>query len=486
MAKRLTMLALLFAFSIGALAQPAASFPAMKGVVSDYAGKLDETQIQELSGLLKDYERQTSIEFVVVVVSSLDGLSARNYATGIGDSWKIGKAGKDNGIVLLWAPNERAYALRIAGGLSADLTDTDATQITRQNLLPNFKRGEYYSGLKQTVLATMQHLGVTTWEERLQARKPDAEQETIDRKRRATEAWQAEVQRRQEEAMQAEQERHLQSDTRTGLIFVTLLAMGVLLAVVIHRSRRRAAKLAELAQAVTTIPDDLSAAEKNASEIQRTLDDCAREMPEQDISSLRQSLSGQPDRILKIKVDAQCIEPAKLESYDEMVRVRANSLAERNLLESTKESIARIKEAKAQSQTMMEKLSHETFEITDVRDSSRTDAVNQLLLQSRQDYERARQNSSLSLVDWLIINQMLNNSRSQMQQAVSYSQEAPYAPSFYTQDDSSSSGSSRRSSSSDWFGGSSSSSSSGGFFSGGDSGGGGGSFSSGSGSDGSY
>ncbi|HVG92612.1 MAG TPA: hypothetical protein VNB54_14050, partial [Alphaproteobacteria bacterium] len=185
-------------------------------------------------------------------------------------------------------------------------------------------------------------------------------------------------------------------------------------------------------------------------------------------------------------VDAQCVDPAKLESYDAMVRVRKSSEAELNLLESTKESIASLKQAKAQSQAMMEKLSRETFEITDVRDSSRTDEVNRLLLQSRQDYERARQGSSMSLVDWLIINQMLSNSRSQMQQAVYWSQAAP-SPSFSSLDDDSST--SRRSSSSDWFGDSSSSSSSGGFFGGGDSGGGGGgggSFSSGSGSDGTY
>ncbi|HEY2113816.1 MAG TPA: TPM domain-containing protein [Candidatus Angelobacter sp.] len=480
MAKRLTMLMLLLAFSIGVLAQPATSFPAMKGVVSDYAGKLDEAQIKELSRLLKDYERQTTIEFVVVVVNSLDGLSARNYATGIGDSWKIGKAGRDNGIVLLWAPNERAYALRIAEGLSPDLTDSDATQITRQNLLPNFKRGEYYAGLKDTVLATMEHLGVTTWEARLKAREPDAEQETLDRKRRAEQAWQAEVQRREAEARQAEEERNLQSDTRKGFVSVTVLVLGFLLALVIRRSWRRKTKLAELAQAVTTIADNLSAAEKNAPEIQRILDDCTREMPEQDIGKLRESLTGQPDRILKIKVDAQCVDPARLESYDEMVRVRTRSETERNLLESTKESIAQLKEAKAQSQAMMEKLSRETFEITDVRDSSRTDAVNQLLLQSRQDYERARQGSSMSVVDWLIINQMLNNSQNQIRQAVSYSQEAPYTPSFSTLDDSSSSSSS----SSGWFSGGSSS---GGSFSSGDSGGGGGgSFSSGSGSDGTY
>ncbi|HEX3093948.1 MAG TPA: hypothetical protein VHW72_15045, partial [Candidatus Angelobacter sp.] len=374
---------------------------------------------------------------------------------------------------------------RVAGGLSADLPDSDATQITRQNLLPNFKRGDFYAGLKETALATMEHLGSKTWEARLKARQPDPEQEILDRKRRAEEAWQAEVQRREAEARQAEQERKLQSDTRTGLVFVSVLALGTVLAFVILRMRRRKARLADLAQSVTTIADNLSAAEKNAPEIQRILDDCVREMPEQDISKLREGVAGQPDRILKIKVDAQCIDPAKLESYDEMVRVRANSQAERNLLESTKDSITKIKEAKAQSQAMMEKLSRETFEITDVRDSTRTDEVNRLLLQSRQDYEQARQGSSMSVVDWLIINQMLNNSRSQIQQAVSYSQAAP-TPSFSSLDDDSTSSSS----SSSIFGdsSSSSSSSSSGFFSGGDSGGGGGggSFSSGSGSDGTY
>ena len=61
MAKQLAMLMLLVSFSVGAFAQPATSFPPIKGVVNDYAGKLDEAQVKELSRLLKDYERRTSI-----------------------------------------------------------------------------------------------------------------------------------------------------------------------------------------------------------------------------------------------------------------------------------------------------------------------------------------------------------------------------------------------------------------------------------------
>jgi len=68
MAKQLTMLMVLISFSIGVLGQPATSFPAMKGVVSDYAGRLDEAQIKELSGLLKDYERQTTRQIPVIIL----------------------------------------------------------------------------------------------------------------------------------------------------------------------------------------------------------------------------------------------------------------------------------------------------------------------------------------------------------------------------------------------------------------------------------
>lgn len=476
-AKRLAMLMVLLSLSVSVLAQPARSFPAKKGAVSDYAGKLDEAQIKELSGLIKHYERQTAIEFVVVVVDSLEGQSARNYAIGIGDAWRIGKAGRDNGIVLLWAPAERAYSLRIAVGLAADLTDADATRITRENLLPNFRSGEYYAGLKETVLATMEHLGNKPWEERLQAHKQAAEQETIDRKLRAEKAWQAEVQRQQAEARQAEENR---ANTRIGFGFLIVITLGALAAIAITRSRHSKARLAELSQAVTTIANNLSAAEKNVPEVRRVLDDFSKESPEQDISKLRESLAGQPDRILKIKVDAQCVDFTKLDSYNDMVRVRASSETESNLLESTKESTAKIREAKAQSQALMAQLSQEKFEIAEVRDSSRTDEVNRLLLSSRQDYDRARQGSSMSVVDWLVINQMLNNSQSQVQQAVQCSQAEPYVQSFSSSDDSSSS------SSSSFFGGSDSSSSSSSSFSSSSSSGGGGSFSSGSGSDGSY
>jgi uncharacterized protein len=465
-AKRVARLIVLLCLAVSAIAQPA-SYPQMKGVVSDYAGRLDQTEINELSVLVKTYERQTGIEFVVVVVESLDGQAVGEYAKALGNYWKIGKAGRDNGIVLLWAPDERVYSLRIAAGLTPDLSDADAKEITDENLLPNFKRGEYYAGLKQTVLATMAHLGNQGWNDRLQARaNATVEQETVDRKRRAEEAWQAEVRARQK----AEEDQKIR-DRDNGIgIGLLLIVVAICLGALFYHLRNRKAESMEMAQASSVIADNLAAAEKNAPELQRLLDDFAKEMPEQDISKLRAAFAGQPDRILKIKVDAQCVDFAKIASYDECVRVRTNAANESNLLESTKQSLAQIREAKAKSQALMEQLSRERFEIDQIRDRSRENEINRLLYDSRQGYFQARQGSSMSVVDWLIINQALNNSHQQMQQAIQYSQEEPYvAPSPSSNDSSSSSTS--------FFSSDSSSASSGG---------GGGGFSSGSGSDGSY
>jgi uncharacterized membrane protein YgcG len=455
--KQVAILVGLLLASLSGFGQPSATYPKSKGVVSDYAGKLNRDEIGELTDTLQQYQRKTSIEFVVVVVDSLHGQSAREYAIGLGDAWAVGKSGRDNGIVLLWAPNERAYSLRIAEGLKADISDSDAARITQLSLLPNFKSGHYYGGLKYTVAATIAQLGDQTWDERLQARARAAEQ-----------ARQTEEERRQEADQQARAGRQFLVG---AFLVMAILGLGIL---AMYRWRERRKKLAELAQAGAVVADNLAKAEANAPQIQRLLDDFAKEAPEQDISALRAKPAGQPDRIAKLKLDATLLDFTDLKSYAEMIRIKSAAEAEADLLEETQGTIGDIKTAKAQSQTLMDQLSKENFAISDIRDSSRRSEIDQMLLRSREDYELARRNSSMSVVDWLLINEMLSRSHSQVQRAVVYSQEEPYAPAIDSSDSSNSS---------------SSDSSSGGFFGSSDSGssfGGGGGFSGGSGSDGSY
>ena len=83
--------------------------------------------------------------------------------------------------------------------------------------------------MKQTVLAVMTHLGNEGWNARLQTR---VEQDTIDRKRRAEEAWQAEVQARRRAE---EEQKNREIDTRFGLGFVLVFVIGGVGAALIYR-----------------------------------------------------------------------------------------------------------------------------------------------------------------------------------------------------------------------------------------------------------
>jgi uncharacterized protein len=440
------------------------TFPKKQGVVSDYAGKLTKAQIRELSDRISQYEQKTSIEIAVVVVDDLQGLTAQQYAISVGDSWGVGKAGLNNGVILLWAPNERKYSLRFGPGLTPDMSDGEATTITQQYLLPNFKQREYYAGLKQTLQAVMRHLGDATWDQRMQSR-----------------AQLAEEQRRREAARQEAERKEKEQFVQIMIAFFAVLGLVIGAGIAIYKWAHHREERTELARAAGEISENLAQAEANLPHIGEILDSFSKEAPEQDLTALRADVEGQSDRIVKLRLDATLLDYTRLQSYDEMVRIRTAAQDEAGFRDKTQQQLDSILEAKRSSQAMMERLSHENFEISDVRDGSRRGDIDGMLAQSRLNYEQARQNSSLSLVDWLIINDMLNRSNTGFRQAVEYSQEEPEETSSSTSSSSSSSDSS-----SSIFGNSSSESSFGSSSSDSGSFGGGGGFSSGSGSDGSY
>jgi uncharacterized protein len=449
--------ALLLLFSSASFAQ--STYPRSQGTVSDYAGKLSQTQVAELSFLIQDYQRQTSIEIAVVVVDTLQGQSAREYATGIGNSWGVGRADRNNGIVLLWAPNERAYALRIADGLSQDLSDTDATDITQNNLLPNFKRENYYGGLKETVGAIMRRLGNESWEERLRLRQ---------HKGQSALAW---------------------------LIVALVAGVGssAVVLVFIYRRGKRNLKLREMAAVPDSIAQDLRVAQQNASRIQQLVDDFKEQTPEQDLARFTSELREQPNRMAKIKADLANLNVADVTQDAELLRIKDRAEAEANLLSNTQSKLDDIRQAKAQSRLMIEKLSIENFQIADVRDGSKREEVENLLSNSRSLYSQAYQNSSMSLLDWITINELLESSQRHLQQAMQVSQVEPYASSpVYDASTTSTFDASSSGSGGDFGGGSSGGSGAdfgaGDGFSGGSGAdfGGGGGFSGGSGADGSY
>ena len=152
----------LLAFLVGCLtlfslhlisAEP--NYPEPIGYVNDFANIIpDDTQAQ-LETTLQDYEVKTTNEVVVVTVSSLEGNDIESYAVGLARKWGVGKEGKDNGVVILVAPNEREVRIEVGYGLEGVLPDGKAGEIIRKDIIPRFKEGNMPEGIVAGVTAVM-------------------------------------------------------------------------------------------------------------------------------------------------------------------------------------------------------------------------------------------------------------------------------------------------------------------------------------------
>lgn len=125
------------------------SFPSLSGRVVDEAGILDASTRDGLTQTLADLEQKTSDQLVVVTVKSLQGTSIEDYGYQLGRAWQIGQKGKNNGVLLIVAPNERKVRIEVGYGLEGELTDAVSRLIIENSVLPRFKVSDYAGGIKR-------------------------------------------------------------------------------------------------------------------------------------------------------------------------------------------------------------------------------------------------------------------------------------------------------------------------------------------------
>lgn len=103
---------------------------------------------------LENFATATSNQIVIVIVDDLEGYEPVEYATELGEKWKVGQEKEDNGIVILIKPTggkgERKYFIAPGKGLEGVIPDAVCREIEDNELVPNLKNKEYYVALDQT------------------------------------------------------------------------------------------------------------------------------------------------------------------------------------------------------------------------------------------------------------------------------------------------------------------------------------------------
>jgi uncharacterized protein len=132
------------------VAADSSEFPRLSGRVVDEADLLTKGEEQALTDRLAALERDVRAQFVVVTVRSLRGRPVEDYAVDLARLWGIGSKSRDDGLVLLVAPNERKIRVEVGKGLEHRVTDPFAGEVIRNIALPSFSRGELDRGIIAT------------------------------------------------------------------------------------------------------------------------------------------------------------------------------------------------------------------------------------------------------------------------------------------------------------------------------------------------
>src|SRR5512144_2978702 len=158
------IVALLFAIATSF----ALNFPALSGRVVDQANIIQPATRSAIEERLAELEAKSGIQIAVATVGSLEGQDIEPYANELFRNWKLGEKTKNNGVLLLVAPNERRVRIEVGYGLEGTLTDALSKIIISNAIAPRFKAGDYGGGIARGVndVITVLTTDASEWQKR--------------------------------------------------------------------------------------------------------------------------------------------------------------------------------------------------------------------------------------------------------------------------------------------------------------------------------
>ena len=115
--------------------------------VTDQTGTLTAENRAALERMLEQFEARKGSQIAVIMVKSTGGEPIEQYALRIGEQWKLGRKGVDDGAVLVVAKDDRAVRIEVGYGLEGALNDATAKRIVSDIVVPRFREGDFFGGI---------------------------------------------------------------------------------------------------------------------------------------------------------------------------------------------------------------------------------------------------------------------------------------------------------------------------------------------------
>jgi uncharacterized protein len=117
-------------------------------LVNDFTNTLTPEQRQALEDKLVAYDDSTSNQIAVVLIRSTNDFAIQDVGLQVLRQWGVGgQANKDNGVVIVVAVADHHVNISTGYGMEGAVPDITANQIIENDIVPQFKQGNYYRGL---------------------------------------------------------------------------------------------------------------------------------------------------------------------------------------------------------------------------------------------------------------------------------------------------------------------------------------------------
>ncbi len=149
---RAILAAVLFCVSLIATAAWAdIAVPPLKSRVTDLTATLNAGQRAALESKLADFEQKKGSQFAVLLVPTTQPETIEQYGIRVAETWKLGRKGVDDGVLLLIAKDDRKLRIEAGRGLEGVLPDAIAKRIVSEDMAPHFKQGNFDAGINAGV-----------------------------------------------------------------------------------------------------------------------------------------------------------------------------------------------------------------------------------------------------------------------------------------------------------------------------------------------
>jgi uncharacterized protein len=119
-----------------------------QGYVNDFAGVIDAESRQKITALSEELDRKAGAQLAVVTIHTLEGDTAQDFANRLFEKWGVGPKGKDRGVMVLLAVDDRQYWTEVGYGLEPILPDGKVGGFGRE-MLPLLRQRQYGAALLQ-------------------------------------------------------------------------------------------------------------------------------------------------------------------------------------------------------------------------------------------------------------------------------------------------------------------------------------------------